>query len=598
MKLANSLVVALAFLILTSSGCSGPDSVTAKKRTSKFKPVFAKEEAEGVRLNNVNLDFFHPDHFACLTLNVPNLVANQGMKDVPWDKLEEQFGEFVGNDNSSLKNINRIWVLLDRTGLEELTTAAADFGSSDGPWVFVMEFNDIPNPKQLDETIEKMKKQFVLNSGPGAVVDVDSKDTDSTNEQDKDQTGELSFEIVKIDDLRVAFGQPKLVAKVGKLKRSSELVRILESRKLDADFEAVLTITPMRSTLKSAFEMAAQFGGEAVEKFAVFPDLLERIDFRLSLESEEMFEALVHMGDPDLNQNIANAIREFSEMESPAMGGAGGSMFGGQKPPESPVPIKSTDLMNEVSQEIQDKKLFAVEADDTKVAFRLGRPAKFNELVSAMIQDGNRQSSFMTRTARVKKIASALRAYHEKHDSLPPAGVVKPNADSGLPPQFNWRVGLLPFLAEQEIYEKFDFEAAWDSAENKKIAAEMPDVFEFGITSKAGNTKTRLHVVGGSIGVYANESLSLDDIKDQKVKTALVIEAADSHEFECTQPDVLEFAEPAMENFGVKDEKAVLLVTAAFKVKAIRMTEENLRAVLTTDGDETLTSKSFFSLAK
>ena len=72
----------------------------------------------------------------------------------------------------------------------------------------------------------------------------------------------------------------------------------------------------------------------------------------------------------------------------------------------------------------------------------------------------------------------------------------------------------------------------------------------------------------------------------------------DSHEVEWTQPGVLEFAEPAMENFGVKDEKAVLLVTAAFKVKAIRMTEENLRAVLTTDGDETLTSKSFFSLAK
>ena len=570
MKLANSLVVALAVLILTSSGCSGPDSVTAKKRTSKFKPVFAKEEAEGVRPNNVNLDFFHPDHFACLTLNVPNLVANQGMKDVPWDKLEEQIGEFVGNDNSSLKNINRIWVLFDRTGLEGLTMAAADFESSGGPWVFVMEFKDIPNPKQLDETIEKMKKQFVLNSPPEPVIDVDSKDETSTNEQDKDQTGVPSLEIVKLDDSRVVFGQPKLVAKVGKRKRSSELVRILESRKLDADFEGVLTITPMRSTLKSFFELAAEFGGEAVEKFAVFPDVLERIDFQLSLDSEEMFEALVHMGDPDLNQNIANAIREFSEMDSPAMGagGPGGSMFGGQEPPESPVPVKSTDLMNEVSQEIQDEKLFAVEADDTKVAFRLGRPAKFNELVSAMIQDANRQTSFMTRTARVKKIASALKAYHEKHDSLPPAGVVKPDADSGLPPQFNWRVGLLPFLDEREIYDKFDFESAWDSAENKKIAAAMPEVFEFGITSKAGNTKTRLHVVGGSVGVYANESLSLDDIKDQKVKTALVIEAAASHEVEWTQPGVLEFAEPAMENFGVKDEKAVLLVTAAFKAKA------------------------------
>ena len=597
MKLAKFLFVAGTVLILAASGCSGPDSVSAKKRTSQYKAVAASSESleKVVSTNKVDLDFFHPDHFACLALNVSSIVANKDMADVPWDKVEEQLSEFVGTQNSNLKNIDRIWAVLDRTALDGFTMDPTNREQGAGPWVFVVDFKSEPNTDELDSAIEKMSAE---------VADVgDETDGDENNDGGEAKKAATAlFGLKQIGPTRIAIGKPELIAKIENSNRSTELVRILEARKLTADFEGVLTITPIRSFMKSTMEMMANFGGDAVKKFAAVPDVLEQVDFKLSLDSPEMFEALVHIDDPDLIKNLARAFHEFSDMDLPGvgggMGGPGGGMFGQQQPTESPVELLSADLIKEVGKEITDSNLFTVEDDEEKIAFRLARPTKFTELLSALIQDGSRQASFAARANRIEKIGNAMKAYHEIHNALPPAGVVKPNAESGLPVQFNWRVGLLPYLGEQESYDSFDFEAAWDSPENQTAAKEMPDVFAFELFSEADNVKTRLHVVGGSIGVYAGDGLNIDEIKDQKTYTALVVEGNKNTAVQWTQPGVLEFAEPAMELVGLEEEKAVLMINAAFNAKAIGKTEVNLRAVLTTDGGESLSRKSYFKIAK
>ena len=41
----------------------------------------------------------------------------------------------------------------------------------------------------------------------------------------------------------------------------------------------------------------------------------------------------------------------------------------------------------------------------------------------------------------------------------------------------SWRVALLPFLEENELYKQFHLDEAWDSDHNKKLLAKMPRVF-------------------------------------------------------------------------------------------------------------------------
>jgi hypothetical protein len=41
----------------------------------------------------------------------------------------------------------------------------------------------------------------------------------------------------------------------------------------------------------------------------------------------------------------------------------------------------------------------------------------------------------------------------------------------------SWRVALLPYLEEQELYKQFKLDEPWDSAHNKKLLSKMPAVF-------------------------------------------------------------------------------------------------------------------------
>lgn len=70
-------------------------------------------------------------------------------------------------------------------------------------------------------------------------------------------------------------------------------------------------------------------------------------------------------------------------------------------------------------------------------------------------------------------IGDALTAYHAEHGSFPPAFLV----DEAGQPTLSWRVLLLPYLGEQDLYERFDLSKAWDDPTNQALVAELPEVF-------------------------------------------------------------------------------------------------------------------------
>ena len=91
----------------------------------------------------------------------------------------------------------------------------------------------------------------------------------------------------------------------------------------------------------------------------------------------------------------------------------------------------------------------------------------------------------------MEKSRPPLADYAEKYGQLPPPGHIdQATAEPmGIPPQFNWRVGILSSLGMQQVYDKFDFSKTWDASENQSIG--MPDVFDDG--GPAGESYLRLN---------------------------------------------------------------------------------------------------------
>jgi hypothetical protein len=71
------------------------------------------------------------------------------------------------------------------------------------------------------------------------------------------------------------------------------------------------------------------------------------------------------------------------------------------------------------------------------------------------------------------KIGLALHGYHDDVGSFPKAAI----SDSQGRPGLSWRVAILPFLGERELYARFRLDEPWDSSHNKPLLAEMPGVY-------------------------------------------------------------------------------------------------------------------------
>ncbi len=83
-------------------------------------------------------------------------------------------------------------------------------------------------------------------------------------------------------------------------------------------------------------------------------------------------------------------------------------------------------------------------------------------------------SAFNRSTAkRLRELALGMHNYESATGHFPPSLEARePKTD-----RLSWRVHILPFLGESELYDKFALDEPWDSPTNIKLLPEMPNVF-------------------------------------------------------------------------------------------------------------------------
>ena len=106
-------------------------------------------------------------------------------------------------------------------------------------------------------------------------------------------------------------------------------------------------------------------------------------------------------------------------------------------------------------------------------------------------------------------------------------------------PKLSWRVHILPFIEQNNLYEQFRQDEPWDSPHNKKLLGKMPDVFR-SPASRANKGMTRYRGVGGENGIFAQKrrgKVSFGSITDGSSNTILVLECPDEMAVPWTKPD-------------------------------------------------------------
>lgn len=128
------------------------------------------------------------------------------------------------------------------------------------------------------------------------------------------------------------------------------------------------------------------------------------------------------------------------------------------------------------------------------------------EVVSAAQATATRLKSMN----HLKQLGLAFHNYCDSHNAFPPAVVIGPDGK----PWHSWRVLLLPYLEEGELYRAYDFSEPWNSPKNRAVAEKMPAVFaDPGRPGPAGGL-TGFAALVGDHTIFPADLVRMKDVDD------------------------------------------------------------------------------------
>jgi Protein of unknown function (DUF1559) len=158
----------------------------------------------------------------------------------------------------------------------------------------------------------------------------------------------------------------------------------------------------------------------------------------------------------------------------------------------------------------------------------------------------DRDSARMFDANNLRQMALAMEAFEDTYGHLPGSVPVdkfgNPLVGKGKP-QLSWRVELLPFLEQQNLYNEFHLDEPWDSPHNQELIPRMPKTYypiAADLKGERGLTVYRVFTGPHCTFRPGNDKLMhLSDITDGRSNTILIAESADPVIW--TKPDEMEY---------------------------------------------------------
>lgn len=135
----------------------------------------------------------------------------------------------------------------------------------------------------------------------------------------------------------------------------------------------------------------------------------------------------------------------------------------------------------------------------------------------------------------LRQIMLSLHNYHADHNEFPARAVTSATGE----PLLSWRVMILPYLEENELFHEFRLDEPWDSPHNLPLAERIPAIFSDPRHLTLPGHTSYLAPIGDQSG-WGETAISLRDIRDGTSNTIAVVEVAPELAVPWTKPGDLE----------------------------------------------------------
>ncbi len=122
----------------------------------------------------------------------------------------------------------------------------------------------------------------------------------------------------------------------------------------------------------------------------------------------------------------------------------------------------------------------------------------------------------------IRQLTLAILNYESANGQFPPPFTTDDNGNR----LHSWRVLVLPFMEEQELYDQIDLTKPWNHPDNLRLADQMPSGFVCHAASETAPAQTTSYVaVIGPHTIWQKGELTFQDITDGTSQTAILIES-------------------------------------------------------------------------
>jgi hypothetical protein len=210
----------------------------------------------------------------------------------------------------------------------------------------------------------------------------------------------------------------------------------------------------------------------------------------------------------------------------------------------------------------------------------------------------------MQATNNMKQISIAMINYHDTYGQFPPAYTVLPAPGGAGQPGTSWRVLILPYIEEGNLYKQYNPQLPWDHPSNQFVQSTPIRIYQFpnDPTTAPTNTYYQVFVTAPGKSPHAlfdhptlqPRRVGMDTISDGSANTIMIAEAATPVPWASPQDLVFdpELLPPAL---GSHSPGFSIIATADGSTRPIPkpINPATLKALITRDGGEIITDPNW-----
>jgi prepilin-type processing-associated H-X9-DG protein len=334
--------------------------------------------------------------------------------------------------------------------------------------------------------------------------------------------------------------------------QSSPLIERVKALPGGDDLYAVVDVVSLRPLLVPWLNVAVMqkrdsFPEEA-KPFLELPNLVAAVDLSLNLTSPRPAMLAVHANDAASADRLEQLYALAKQMQRKQ------TIEGVAKLQQSQDPVERafgryiervsnlTDDLYVPERQGDSLVLFHGLQQDNPIQQQLITVAVVGMLVALIlpaIQAAREAARRNQSMSQLKQLILAMHMYADSHKALPPHASYGPDGK----PLLSWRVHLLPYLEQEQLYAQFKLDEPWDSPHNRALIPLMPGVFanpNLG-APKEGKTDYLALVGPQCILDGSPNGIGFAKIGDGMSKTIVLVEADADRAVFWTKPADIEF---------------------------------------------------------